>query len=352
MNKAGRIALTKPLIARRILGKNGGYVTKMTFFYAYLLLFRHNSGIVRVLTDDSEQDDNAHRRTPRRVRFGGEVVKMRTPDSDSNTTGDEKEPTKNKRHTKSAHNVRSFIPVRISSNRKSHSEPSSPQRKKKYNFYLSTPDLSKSGHVFGPKVVGVSRIPRRSNKPLIKSTIKITIDNSPKETHQEKSATKVTIDNSRKETQEKPTTKITIDNSPEDVQEKPSTKTKVEKSDKQNLSVNTPATHHGIEILYNLTQSPQRNSAKKTDETTANPETAESKTNKADFKTMESTEPKTNFNSFQICDVNFGGESKERNASFVRVDNSDDSENDKANPIEDIMKELQRQVRFSLSFIY
>lgn len=351
MNRADRIVSMKLLIVRRKLGKNDGFVIKMVILYVYLLLFRRNSGIVRVLTDDSEQDDDAHRRTPRRVRFGGEVVKMRTPDSDSNTTGDEKEPTKNKRHTKSAHNVRSFIPVRISSNRKSHSEPSSPQRKKKYNFYLSTPDLSKSGHVFGPKVVGASRIPRRSNKPLIKSTIKITIDNSPKETRQEKSATKITIDNSPENVQEKPTTKITIDNGPEDAQEKPPTKMKVEKSDKQNLSVNTPATHHGIEILYNLTQSPQRNSAKKTDETTENLETAELKTNKADFK-IESTEPKTNFNSFQICDVNFGGESKERNASFVRVDNSDDSENDKANPIEDIMKELQRQVRFSLSFIY
>lgn len=290
------------------------------------LLFRHNSGIVRVLTDDSEQDDDIHRRTPRRVRFGGEIVKMRTPDSDSNTTGDEKESTKNKRYTKSAHNVRSFIPVRISNNRKSHSEPNSPQRRKKYNFYVSTPDLSKSGHVFGPKVGGVSKIPRRSNKPLIKSTIKITIDSSPQE-----------------------------------VQETTPTKTKMEKSDKPNLSLNTPTTHQGIEILYNLTQSPQRNCTKKDEETKTDFETTESNAdfvNKVDSEPellesrVETTEPRTNFNSFQVCDVNFGSDSKERNASFVRVDNSDDSENDKTNPIEDIMKELQRQVRFSLSFIY
>lgn len=61
-----------------------------------------HSGIVRVLTDSeleemnhltvaaasSFSDDDFVRRTPRRVTFGGEIVKMRTPDSDSVTQSD------------------------------------------------------------------------------------------------------------------------------------------------------------------------------------------------------------------------------------------------------------------------
>lgn len=58
------------------------------------LIYEH-SGIVRVLTDSELEDNNntiaepdEARRTPRRVTFGGEVVKMRTPDSDSLTQSD------------------------------------------------------------------------------------------------------------------------------------------------------------------------------------------------------------------------------------------------------------------------
>lgn len=65
------------------------------------LIYEH-SGIVRVLTDSEVEDNNHHnnsnavtiaepdevRRTPKRVTFGGEIVKMRTPDSDSLTQSD------------------------------------------------------------------------------------------------------------------------------------------------------------------------------------------------------------------------------------------------------------------------
>lgn len=57
-----------------------------------------HSGIVRVLTDSELEEINNGlntvegmdymRRTPRRVTFGGEIVKMRTPDSDSVTQSD------------------------------------------------------------------------------------------------------------------------------------------------------------------------------------------------------------------------------------------------------------------------
>lgn len=302
---------------------------------------RQNVGIVKVLTDDSEQDDELQRRTPRRVRFGGEVVKMRTPDSDSNGTGDENEATKSKRYTKSAQNVRSFIPVRVSGNRKTRSEPNSPQRVNKghkHNIYISVPDLSKTKHVFGPKIGGISKIPRR-NKAVIHSTIKITIDSNPKPTAVHKSEEKTKTEKQ----QSKPV------------------------SNKQDL-LNSSSPHQGIEILYNLTQSPQPSRSKKDEvlkedhtesksDTTANSETILKplKVNKnSEPSGVDQDNTKTNFNSFQVCDVHFGSDYKERNASFVPVsDFSEDrrlkSENcSKVNDtllIEDIMKDLQRQVR-------
>lgn len=233
---------------------------------------------MKILSDESEQDDDIHRRTPRRVRFGGEIVKMRTPDSDSSTTNE-----KETRPTKSAHNTRSLIPIPVTTKKKSHSEPNSPQKVKKPHLRSSAPDLREN--VFGPKVIGgVSKIPKRKKSGVFKSTIKITIDTN---------------------------------------------EGKTKKSDKHLLNPAT-TTHQGIEILYNLTQSPQRNKETKERE----------------------NEEKTNFDSFQVCDVNFGNERKERNASFVRVDNSDSETNSTSptNPIDDIMKELQRQVSFRYVF--
>ncbi|XP_044749815.1 uncharacterized protein LOC123310412 [Coccinella septempunctata] len=51
-----------------------------------------NPGILRVLEDDSDiefyESTRGTPRTPRRVHFGGEIVKMRTPESDSTQTSD------------------------------------------------------------------------------------------------------------------------------------------------------------------------------------------------------------------------------------------------------------------------
>lgn len=311
------------------------------------LLCRHSVGIVKVLTDDSEQDDELQRRTPRRVRFGGEVVKMRTPDSDSNGTGDEKEVKKPKRHTKSAQNRRSFIPVRISGNRMCQSEPTSPQRIKRVKnnrSYVSTPDLSKTKHIFGPKISYVSKIPRKK-KAVFHSTINITIDSNPKPTLIKKQDGKAS--------EVKPTTK------PEKQETKP------------NL-LNPP--HQGIEILYNLTQSPQRNQQKNEPASNANtdtnPENAskfeneeqlpkssakEAKSEPLPNQNSDQKEEKKNFSSFRVCDVNFGSDCKDRNASFVTVSDSfsfssdernGSNQSEKITEIHDIMKELQRQVGF------
>lgn len=312
-------------------------------------IFRQNVGIVKVLTDDSEQEDDLQRRTPRRVRFGGEVVKMRTPDSDSNGTGDEKENGKVKRSTKSAQNIRSFIPVRVSTNRKIRSEPNSPQRIKKHAVYISTPDLSRTKHIFGPKVEGVSKIPRKS-KAVFHSTIKITIDSNPKQS---------------------------VTYKPEHNNQKSEKQNSKSACNKQHL-LDPPTSHQGIEILHNLTQSPQRRQVKKengpieerkTESNNDKPEISpESKKDESLLPPHEKTDKKNdhakadpfsndrkrNFDSFQVCDVNFG---KERNASFIPVNKSfvlssggseqnETYENNKMQLITDIMKELQRQVSF------
>lgn len=321
---------------------------RILFVKEKIFFLRQNVGIVKVLMDDSEQDDELQRRTPRRVRFGGEVVKMRTPDSDSNGTGDENEAAKAKRYTKSAQNVRSFIPVRISANRKTRSEPNSPQRVnkgQKHNIYISVPDLSKTKHVFGPKIGGVSKIPRR-NKAVIHNTIKITIDSNPKQTIVHKSE--------EKERKEKQPSKPV--------------------SNKQDLP-NSSSAHQGIEILYNLTQSPQPSRSKKDEdltedrtesnsETTANADTilkpvqvSNNSETSANIG-VDQGNTKTNFDSFQVCDVHFGGDCKERNASFVpvsdffedkRIKSENCNKTNNTNLIEDIIKDLQRQV--SIRFV-
>lgn len=53
----------------------------------------YNKSLVKVLTDSEHEEYDAMRRTPRRVRFGGEVVKMRTPDSDNVNNSDVEELT-------------------------------------------------------------------------------------------------------------------------------------------------------------------------------------------------------------------------------------------------------------------
>lgn len=53
----------------------------------FVIIYRNSVGIMKILTDESEEDYE-RRRTPRRVRFGGEIVKLRTPDTDSNNPSD------------------------------------------------------------------------------------------------------------------------------------------------------------------------------------------------------------------------------------------------------------------------
>lgn len=133
--------------------------------------------VVKVLSDSENEDAfELRRRTPRRVRFGGEVVKLRTPDSDSNQpsdtdndititttpTGDSNNPvieikfiTNDRKDGKRSHQSRSLIPVPVTpvtQKPKARSLPTSPSRKmeirtKSKLLYQSHPNLTRA-HFF------------------------------------------------------------------------------------------------------------------------------------------------------------------------------------------------------------
>lgn len=66
-------------------------VIETIFFFRFF----SNQGVIKVLNDDSESDfyEEARKspRTPRKVRFGGESFKSRTPESDSSCQADDNE---------------------------------------------------------------------------------------------------------------------------------------------------------------------------------------------------------------------------------------------------------------------
>nr|XP_022919145.1 uncharacterized protein LOC111427990 [Onthophagus taurus] len=129
-------------------------------------------GTFQVLADDSDDDYESWRKTPRRVRFGGEIVKMRTPDSDSNQQSDEVDEKSSKSkplleiHYKSSTKLlnKSHIPVLISSKSRPNSEPNSPKRIPSKKLHKSSPNLS--------------RIPKNKNynQKQITKTIKIKVN--------------------------------------------------------------------------------------------------------------------------------------------------------------------------------
>nr|CAH7733867.1 unnamed protein product [Callosobruchus chinensis] len=95
--------------------------------------------------DESKNDDDIYdstRRTPRKVRFGGESVKMRTPETDSNP-GSQEEASELRITVTDAVSIetrKSLIPVRITS------LPNSPRKSflpmaKKPRLHKSAPDL-------------------------------------------------------------------------------------------------------------------------------------------------------------------------------------------------------------------
>lgn len=114
-------------------------------------------GFVRIVSDNSGSDsyENA-RRTPKKVHFGGEIIKMRTPESDSNNEADESIHI-TVTDAISIKTNRSLIPIRITS------LPPTPKKKK---LNSNTKRLSKSESSLSDSG-SKSKIPlpKRNSKP-------------------------------------------------------------------------------------------------------------------------------------------------------------------------------------------
>ncbi|GJQ65528.1 hypothetical protein Trydic_g7629 [Trypoxylus dichotomus] len=257
----------------------------------------------KVLTD-SEDDYELVRRTPRRVRFGGEVVKLRTPDSDSNHQSDDdptlsintqqKSPVIGIHYKKTTKAIKkSHIPVAVSPKSKmAHSEPSSPKRAKiSSKLYKSSPNLSSKVQETHEKVEGKSRIPRRNDRHEKNQTtrsIRIKVNNTParENTRQE---TNRDVESRKTGTKAKEDTKFSKDALPpivnqrknEDSEKKvlaiefhPKEKLPSPTPDKNKLKSSKNITprrnskdidlyspipvHNEIEVFHNLTRSPER----------------------------------------------------------------------------------------------
>ncbi|KAF5287592.1 hypothetical protein FQA39_LY15869 [Lamprigera yunnana] len=294
---------------------------------------RGSLGIVKVLTDDSE-DYYENRRTPRRVRFGGEIVKLRTPDSDSNQPSDldndstititpREENQENSiieihyNDTKTSRTI-SHIPVSHLRKQKSvHSEPASPVHieNKTRKLSRSSPDLN-NANVFGEKVSGgASKIPRRNEKSekttVIKdkklshtTTIQIKFKEPKGEIKEKKNAANQDI--KFKEQRDKPTI---LD---------------FENEDQKDDNCTSPALiHKEIEIFHNLTRSPEHKKAEyffpdQLNETNAEPvdvdeviqseilpknETATQGSSELAVSVEESLPSNNAYSSFQVCDT-------------------------------------------------
>lgn len=123
-------------------------------------------GVIKVLEDDSDPEFyEAARRTPRKVRFGGESVKMRTPESDSNHEDSGSTIRITVTDAVSIKTRRSLIPIRITS------LPSTPKKESplvKRRLHKSTPELNGNG--------SKSRIPTRKGSKVRKESM---IDTKP-----------------------------------------------------------------------------------------------------------------------------------------------------------------------------
>ncbi|KAJ8922741.1 hypothetical protein NQ315_007776 [Exocentrus adspersus] len=177
-------------------------------------------GVIKVLEDDFDSDLDDYeeaRRTPRKVRFGGESVKMRTPESDSNQEDGVSTIRITLTDAVTIKTRKSLIPIRITS------LPSTPKKRSplvKPRLNQSTPNLSNAKS--------------RSRIPLKKAVkFQATTDE-----------TFTAEPSSRQESNQSDTKKI------------PTRTTKKTKSRAGYLLSPTPI-HNEIEVLHNLTRSPE-----------------------------------------------------------------------------------------------
>ncbi|XP_045479712.1 uncharacterized protein LOC123684474 [Harmonia axyridis] len=105
-----------------------------------------NQGILRILEDDSDLEfyESARNtpRTPRRVHFGGEIVKMRTPESDSTQTSDSEKKVRKSTLTP----VQSFVKIKDKPGKPTKKEPTKVKKRmsKSLENLATTSDESKN----------------------------------------------------------------------------------------------------------------------------------------------------------------------------------------------------------------
>lgn len=100
-------------------------------------------GVIKVLEDSDNEFYEAARRTPRKVHFGGESIKMRTPESDSNNSQEDSRSSSVLKITVtdaiSIQTRKSLIPIRVTS------LPSTPRKvnvSQKKRLHESAPNLN------------------------------------------------------------------------------------------------------------------------------------------------------------------------------------------------------------------
>ncbi|XP_066150265.1 TOG array regulator of axonemal microtubules protein 1 isoform X1 [Euwallacea fornicatus] len=238
--------------------------------------------ILRIF-EDSESDFDEYRntpRSPRKVRFGGESVKLRTPESDSShQTEDEINQVSSIKITvtdaMSIKTKRSLIPVRVSS------LPSTPKKSLSFQEsgtrkYKSVPDLA----------MGSSKIPLRKKAMQRQMSIHSKIGGNLVE---DAPAIKTSSD-----------LKDRSDNLRHEGHLRPS----ILKHNKAEGTISPIPVHNEVEILYNLTRSPERsrrNSA-------VSDLNSEQKNEVRDLKPSEETQnlrnsdESRNFESFSVFD--------------------------------------------------
>ncbi|XP_060531556.1 uncharacterized protein LOC132705139 [Cylas formicarius] len=191
-------------------------------------------GVIKVLETDSESDFYEEcRKSPRKVRFGGESVKMRTPESDSSNPADDDVSSIKITVTDavSVRTRRSLIPVRVVS------LPSTPTKeiasKARAKLHKSTPNL------VGRTGASPSRIPRRKRalKETENTEIRVNFTHNATEVAKMKPVKDPSFD-------DKPT-KLALP------------KARVLKQSRMN-SLSPSPVHNEIEVFHNLTRSPER----------------------------------------------------------------------------------------------
>lgn len=205
---------------------------------------------------DEDYDDSV-RRTPRRVRFGGEVVKLRTPDSDSNNTNDE---PPIKIETKPKPKL-SQIPVRKAST----SLPTSPAKglgKRTQKSYQSSPELRQK----------TSKIPLRRSCSRSEVRNRITI------TFKEWSANEVVGGEKKGVADDGKKLKVPVC---------------TKKSCRSDEFGGKVPLHNEVEILHNLTRSPEPKSVVKNEEEQKAADKKEDVHQEAPRQLV--------YNSFQVC---------------------------------------------------